>query len=151
MKILISHSLIKNVETNVRSFFPLFYVILTISALKYFKLHDALEIIYAHILELFEVATNRAMVNETLTWVINLCIEIVHFNVRRLRAPSFPSLLEAFKQTESGTRLLQFVENIFVFMLKTYPDDALFTLVRFSDMHRAVEERQFEWLMGLFL
>uniref|UniRef100_A0A914QFA7 Integrator complex subunit 5 N-terminal domain-containing protein n=1 Tax=Panagrolaimus davidi TaxID=227884 RepID=A0A914QFA7_9BILA len=121
------------------------------SALKYYKLHDAIEQIYAHILELIQTATNRADANDTLHWAINLCYDLIHFNARRMKVAKPSMQAEAFKKTDSGARLIQFLQKLFGFMLQNYPDDAFFTLVRFSDIHRPPGDRQFEWLMMLFL
>uniref|UniRef100_A0A914Y4I4 Integrator complex subunit 5 N-terminal domain-containing protein n=1 Tax=Panagrolaimus superbus TaxID=310955 RepID=A0A914Y4I4_9BILA len=121
------------------------------SALKYFKLHDAIEQIYSHIFELLQTASNRSDTIDILKWGINLCFDLIHFNQRRMNVAK-PSLqAETFKHTESGARLLQFLEKVFIFMLQTYPDESFYTLVIFSDTNRPVEERQFEWLMIFFL
>uniref|UniRef100_A0AC34GC40 Uncharacterized protein n=1 Tax=Panagrolaimus sp. ES5 TaxID=591445 RepID=A0AC34GC40_9BILA len=121
------------------------------SALKYFKLHDAVELIYLHIFELLQTASNRSDTIDILKWGINLCFDLIHFNQRRMKVAKPSMQAENFKHTESGARLLHFLEKVFVFMLQHYPDESFYTLVIFSDTHRPVEERQFEWLMNFFL
>uniref|UniRef100_A0A7E4VUG4 ANK_REP_REGION domain-containing protein n=1 Tax=Panagrellus redivivus TaxID=6233 RepID=A0A7E4VUG4_PANRE len=101
-------------------------------------------------LETMAINSAQGFASEILRWGIRLLMELVQMNSRRLRAsPSM--MIDNLNKHPIPALLLKVTENLFDHLLMTESDEVFNVLLSFVDFDRPMDERQFEWLLSLFL